>query len=106
MLRITIQETNDAMAIRLEGRLAGPWVAELGRAWAEAEKRLASRKVVLDLSDVTFADLQGKQILKEIHTQTKATLVAGTQWSQYLAGEISGNSPDHAEEEPGNENND
>jgi anti-anti-sigma regulatory factor len=106
MLRITIHETDDEMAIRLEGRIAGPWVAELGHAWAEAAPRLASREVVLDLRDVIFADEKGKQVLKEIHSQTKAKLVADTQWSQFLAGEVSGINPDHLEEEPGNESHD
>jgi hypothetical protein len=98
MLRITIHETDDEMAIRLEGRI--------GHAWAEAAPRLASREVVLDLRDVIFADEKGKQVLKEIHSQTKAKLVADTQWSQFLAGEVSGINPDHLEEEPGNESHD
>jgi hypothetical protein len=103
MLRITIHETDDEMAIRLEGRVAGPWVAELGYLWAEAALRLASRQVVLDLRDVTFADLRGKQVLTDIHSQTGARLIASTQWSQFLAGEISGNNSDRIGEEPKNE---
>jgi anti-anti-sigma regulatory factor len=103
MLRITIHETDDEMAIRLEGRVAGPWVAELGHAWAEATPHLASRQVVLDLRDVTFADLAGKQVLRDIHSQTGARLVASTQWSQFLAGEISGDNSGRIGEEPSNE---
>jgi len=91
------------MAIRLEGRLAGPWVAELGHAWAEAAQRLASRQVVLDLRDVTFADISGKQVLSDIHSQTGARLVASTQWSQFLAGEVSGDNSSRIGEEPKNE---
>jgi len=106
MLRITIHETNDEMAIKLEGRIAGPWVAELGHAWAEAAPHLASRELLLDLRDVTFADFKGKQVLKDIHSQTGARLVASTQWSQFLAGEVSGNSSGRIGEEQGNENND
>jgi hypothetical protein len=105
MLRITIHETDDEMAIRLEGRVAGPWVAELGHAWAEAAPRLASRQVVLDLRDVTFADIEGKHVLSDIHSQTRARLVANTQWSQFLAGEISGSHLGQIGEEPGNESN-
>jgi anti-anti-sigma regulatory factor len=106
MLRITIHETNDSMAIKLEGRIAGPWVAELDHTWAEAAPRLASRELLLDLRDVTFADVSGKQVLKNIHAESKATFVVSSQWSQYLAGEISGNNAGHSKEEPGDESND
>lgn len=106
MLRITIHETDDAMAIKLEGRVAGPWVAELGHAWEEAALHLASRELLLDLCDVTFVDVKGKQVLKNIHSQTGARLVASTQWSHFLAGEVSGHNPGRIEEEPEDENND
>jgi len=73
MLRITIHETDDAMAITLEGRIAGPWVAELGRAWAEAAPRLSSRKLFLNLRNVTYVDRNGEQALRTIYAATRAT---------------------------------
>ena len=35
MLRISITDTAETVAIILEGRVAGPWVAELTRTWAD-----------------------------------------------------------------------
>jgi anti-anti-sigma regulatory factor len=79
------------MAIKMEGRIAGPWVAELTRTWAEAAARRASRAVLLDLSDVTYADESGKKVLQGIYADSGAELVTSTPWTQFLAQEISKN---------------
>jgi len=101
-LRITIHETDDSMAIQLEGRIAGPWVAELGNAWAEAASRLNSRKLSLNLCDVISVDSGGKQILMSIYAQTGASLIAHNPWTQFLASEVAGNNPDPMEEKSHN----
>lgn len=88
MLRISIEETVEALEMKLEGRIAGPWAAELGRVWVETAPRLASRKLVLDLSSVTYADAGGTQLLGEIYAQTRAEVLAGTVWTQSLAEQI------------------
>jgi hypothetical protein len=90
MLRITIHEGDGEMEIKLEGRVAGPWVAELSRAWVEMAPLLASRKLSLDLRSVTFADAVGTQALKDIYTLTGAELVADTPWAQSLVEQITG----------------
>jgi hypothetical protein len=101
-LRITVQETDDSMAIQLEGRIAGPWVAVLGDAWAEAAPRLNSRKLSLNLCDVISVDSGGKQVLRSIYAQTGASLVANSPWTQFLASEMAGNNPAPMEENPHN----
>jgi len=68
------------MVIQFEGRIAGPWVAELGQAWAEAAPRLKSRKLSLNLCG--------------------ATLIASNPWTQFLASEIAGDNEDEIEREP------
>ncbi len=88
MLRISIQESEQAMEFKLEGRIAGPWAAEFGRVWVETAPRLASRKLVLNLSSVTYADASGTQLLSEIYAQTRADLIAGTVWTESLAEQI------------------
>ncbi len=88
MLRISIQETAAELELKLEGRIAGPWVAELGRVWVETAPRLASRRLVVDLGGVTYADAAGTQLLSEIYAQTRADLLAGTVWTQSLAEQI------------------
>ncbi len=89
-LRITFQEDEKTVEIRLEGRVAGPWVAELNRFWAETAPRLSNRGLSLDLRNVVYSDAAGKQVLREIYAQTQARLVTSTPWTQYLAEEISG----------------
>jgi hypothetical protein len=88
MLRISIAETIDALEIKLEGRIAGPWAAELGRVWVETAPRLAKRKLILDVSGVTYADAGGTHLLGQIYSQTNAELLTGTLWTQSLAEQI------------------
>jgi len=76
------------MVIKLEGRIAGPWAAELDRLWAETGPTLAARKLVLDLRDTTFADAGGIRALRAIYSQTQAAILTGTPWTQYLADEV------------------
>jgi hypothetical protein len=73
----------------LEGRVAGPWANELDRVWVETAPQLGSRKLVIDLHNVTYADAAGKQVLRAIYSQTHAVLIAKTPWTQFLAEEIS-----------------
>lgn len=87
-LRISIQESGNETLIKLEGRIAGPWTAELGRVWKETAPRLADRKVVLDLSDVTYADSGATELLLDMYAQTHAEILAGTVWTQSLADYI------------------
>jgi hypothetical protein len=75
--------------MRLEGRVAGPWAVELDRVWVETAPQLASKKLIIDLHNVTYADAAGKQVLRAIYNQTHANLVANTPWTQFLAEEVS-----------------
>ena len=91
MLRITTQEDEQAIEIKLEGRIAGPWAEEVTRAWIEIAARLATRKLSLDLRNVTYADALGMQALRHIHAISGAKLIASTPWTKYLAEEIRNN---------------
>jgi len=88
MLRLTTKESEDLIEIKLEGRIAGPWTVELGRVWKETAPRLGGRELALDLSDVTYADEAGKQVLVDIYRSTGARLIATTLWTEYLAVEV------------------
>ena len=89
MLRITINESDAAIAMTLEGRVAGPWVNELSQAWSEISPRLGRRTVSLDLCNVTYADAGGKKLLSNIYEQSNAKLVTNNLWAQYIADQIS-----------------
>lgn len=87
MLRIHIEEQCESATIRLEGKLAGPWVDELERCWRNTLARLKSRTVVIELDTVTFVDTQGHSLLAEMH-RAGAILVGRGVLSQYLAEQI------------------
>lgn len=65
MLRITHVTGHDSVpTLKVEGKLLGPWVAELRRAcgeWPEPGGPLS-----LDLSAVTFVDRPGVKLLRDL----------------------------------------
>ncbi len=98
MLRISLEQKEAAAKVTLEGRVAGPWAAELGRFWAATGPLLGSKQLSIDLRNVTYADDSGKQVLSTIHAQTGATLVASTPLTRQLAAEIAAN-PNNGDKE-------
>jgi hypothetical protein len=79
-----LQETQ----IKLEGRVAGPWTAELCRVWIESAPRLVGKELVLDLRDVTYVDAGATKLLRQIYEQTHAELIAETVWTRSLVEDI------------------
>ena len=67
MLKITVKRDETTSTLMLEGKLAGPWVAELQNSW-DAE-RATVKEVSLDLNDVTFVDAEGKALLTKLHEE-------------------------------------
>jgi anti-anti-sigma regulatory factor len=66
MLRITVVETNgSAVTLRVEGRIAGPWVEEL-RTTCNVHTDPDQIQLYLELEDVSFADSVGVAFLKEL----------------------------------------
>jgi hypothetical protein len=65
MLKITSEERADGLAAyRVEGRLAGPYVKELGR--LTLQPPTVSSRMALDLSGLTFVDAEGARLLREL----------------------------------------
>ena len=87
-LRITVHERESSIEVILEGRLAGPWVAELSKAWRETAPRLESKILPLNLRDLTYSNEDGKQVLREIVAQTSAEILTSSPLTKYLAQEI------------------
>ena len=88
VLRIYFEENADAIVIKLEGRVAGPWATELGRLWEEKAPVVAQKKLSLDLRETTFADAMGIKVLRTIYSRTGAAILTGTPWTEYLAEEV------------------
>lgn len=85
--------------MKLEGRVVGPWAAELGRLWEHTSCILASRQLSLDLRETTYADDSGIRILRGIFSQTKAVILTDTPWTRYLAEEVKRGSTETKKEE-------
>ena len=64
MLRIHIEDEQEGVTLRLEGKLINPWVAELVRVWMDLPRGPhAGRAVKIDLESVSFVDLEGRSML-------------------------------------------
>lgn len=75
MLKITEQRDEQALTFKLAGRLAGEWTPELERCWRYTTAALQPASVSLDLSEVTFVDDAGKQLLLAM-AQARVNLIA------------------------------
>lgn len=80
-----MNESPESTTMKLEGKLIGPWVAELDRAWRSLLASLSSKKLRVDLRGIVRVDPDGRQILAEIHRQTGAEFLADTPITKYFA---------------------
>jgi hypothetical protein len=63
VLRITITDEPEVQRWILQGRLSGPWVAQLKSDWEKSHGLNGNRICVVDVSSVTFVDLDGERVL-------------------------------------------
>jgi outer membrane protein TolC len=89
MLRVTtqVEEEQGKVTLKLEGKLAGPWVDEFERCWRSTLEKW--KNVVVELAGVTFIDSKGKCLLAKIHSQG-AKLIATGLMTRSIIEEISG----------------
>ena len=90
MLKITEHRGTepDILTLRLEGRLAGPWVHELD-GYMRALSTRADCRIVIDLTGVTFIDADGKTLLTTLWQQG-ATLRASGCLTRCVIDEVTG----------------
>lgn len=73
MLRISPVESPDgALVLRLEGRVIGPWVEELRRSCEEVLS--TGGRLSIDLSNVSFVDRNGVELLRSLKNRDMALL--------------------------------
>jgi len=80
MFRLNLDELSSGVNIRIEGRLAGDF-AEETRELIEMSK--LPKEFVVNLSDVTFADSFGENVLRWLK-EVGAKFVADTSYSLHL----------------------
>jgi ABC-type transporter Mla MlaB component len=64
VLRITRITDGNAVTFRLEGKLLEPWRAEVQRACSQLPSGVLHKR--LDLSELTFADTTGVNLLRDL----------------------------------------
>ena len=77
MMKATRIQEGDQLMIRVEGRLAGPWVEELERSWRDAADTQSAARVQVHLAGVSYIDDAGKQLLRKMHQSGTRILAAG-----------------------------
>jgi anti-anti-sigma regulatory factor len=87
VMKVTTEKHAAPATLKVEGRLAGPWVRELEKTWLDVTAEEEGREVVADLSDVTFIDAQGWDLLERM-MESGADLQAHELLPRYVIGEI------------------
>jgi hypothetical protein len=72
VLKITVDKKPKELTLKLEGRVAGPWVAEFNRTWHSLAPSLDSKKLTVDLRGVTQMGREAQRLLAEIYAVTGA----------------------------------
>lgn len=76
MLKITRCETTGQKTWKLEGKLTDLWVSELERCWRERASHHQGG-IIIDITEVTFIDADGKALLMQLWREGAEFLAAG-----------------------------
>lgn len=77
MFRIHIQRNDDSTSLTTEGKLMGPWVAELEKCWREEMNSKPTKHVVVNLAAVSFVDADGRELLSRMRRQGTRLVARG-----------------------------
>lgn len=77
MLRIAINDAGSEQRWTLQGQLAGEEAAELNANWEKSQDERRGRKCVVDLSDVTFIDKDGEEVLRTMMKEGAQFIACG-----------------------------
>ena len=86
MLKVTTTNQDQTITLKLEGKLAGPWVQEVTRVWADTAQS-PRYGCVVDLRSVTFIDNPGQQLLAKM-SRNGAQLIAADCHTRNIVDEI------------------
>ena len=66
MLRITMQDSTEAVTILVEGKLVGDWAKELEEYWERTARLRGHRALIIDLRETLFIDEEGRRVLTKL----------------------------------------
>jgi hypothetical protein len=69
MLRISVIDSRTERRLVVEGKLIGPWVAELRKAWKAARVEIADQALVVDVKNVCVISEEGENALSELMSE-------------------------------------
>jgi hypothetical protein len=86
MLRITNTDSPTEQRWTLSGELVGPWAAELWSSWKHTRAASREKTGLIDLTDVTFIDEGGEQVLRAIKGDGGQFVACGVDTKYLVAG--------------------
>jgi len=87
-MKVSITDEATLATLKVEGRVVGPWAAELEKTWYGLWSSTKQKRLQLDIRGVSFADHTGSRILREIVRTTGAEIVADSPLTQYFASRV------------------
>jgi hypothetical protein len=87
VLKITILDGGAGQKLKVEGKVAEPWVSELESAWNRARRASDNRRIEVDLSAMTFIDLKGEATLMAMIAEG-ARLTAKGVYCEYVVKQL------------------
>jgi hypothetical protein len=84
MFKISIVDKPSRRTLVVEGRLVGPWVAELRKSWSNASQELGGRKLVIDLRSLTGISREGEDAIFDLMKKGATFSCAGVLMSYVL----------------------
>jgi hypothetical protein len=97
MLKISVIDGRTERRLVLEGKLIGPWVAELRKAWKAANGELESRALVVDVGNVCVIGQEGENALLELMSEGAMFRCSGV-LTKHLIQQLKGRSKRNSSE--------
>jgi len=84
--------------MKLEGKIVGPWVDECRRCWHALKRTLETKKLSIDIREVSFVDSHCMALLREIYSACVPSIIADSPLTEHFAEQIIRPTPAEAEE--------
>ena len=97
MLRISVIDSRTERRLVLEGKLVGPWVAELRNASKATREEIADRALVVDVKNVCVISEEGEDALFELMSEGAMFRCSGV-FTKHVIQQLKGRSKRNSSE--------
>jgi len=84
MLKISMVDTRGRRRVVVEGKLTGPWAAELKTVCGKLRADLGSRELMIDLKNVSDISAEGGEVLLQLMNEGVKVLCKGVFTTEYV----------------------